>query len=334
MSRSIVGRTDPPEERVLNWLLEKEQPSVRYYTLVDLLGRPDDDPEVRAARAAIPRTGWAADMLRTQNPKGYWEPNGPKNVRQWLSFLYFPEYRSTIWRALVLSDLGLTSSLPGIRKLAECIFEYKLRLSSPVNFFHEEVCAAGNTARVLTRFGYGDDRRVGMLYDWLLEDQREDGGWNCSQGTPGTLDAWEALAAFAVLPRSKRSPRINRSIERGAEFYLKRGLFREGTRYDPWFRLHYPTHYYYDILVGLDVITRLGFSDDRRLRPALKILESKRRRDGRWSIDKAHPDTGRSGSVDLHTKKVRPLILEEPGRPSKWITLTALRVRKRVEDAR
>jgi len=30
---------------------------------------------------------------------------------------------------------------------------------------------------------------------------------------------------------------------------------------------------------------------------------------------------------------VRPLALERAGEPSKWITLTALRVLKRVEDA-
>ena len=115
-----------------------------------------------------------------------------------------------------------------------------------INIFHEEVCYVGNAARLLSRFGYGDDRRVRMLYDWLLEDQREDGGWNCSQGTPGTLDAWEALAAFAALPRSKKSRKMERSISRGVEFYLERGLFREGRTYPPWLRFHYPNHIYYE----------------------------------------------------------------------------------------
>ena len=31
--------------------------------------------------------------------------------------------------------------------------------------------------------------------------------------------------------------------------------------------------------------------------------------------------------------EVRPFALEEAGRPSKWITLTALRVLKRVEES-
>ncbi|EQD35335.1 nitrogenase subunit NifH (ATPase)-like protein, partial [mine drainage metagenome] len=187
-----------------------------------------------------------------------------------------PPYRTTNWNALVLADLGLDRHDRGIRTIAERIVDYKLRLSSPFNFFHEEVCIVGNTARMLTRFGFGDDPKVRRLYDWLLDDQRADGGWSCAQGTPGTLDAWEALAAFAVIPKAERSPRMDRAIERGAEFYLGRRLFQEGKRYAPWFRLHFPTHYFYDLLVGLDLLTRLGYAGDPRLAPALEWLRGRR----------------------------------------------------------
>lgn len=41
------------EQRVIEWLLGKEQPSVRYLTLRDLLGLPEDDPDVRDAFSGI-----------------------------------------------------------------------------------------------------------------------------------------------------------------------------------------------------------------------------------------------------------------------------------------
>ncbi len=330
--RSAPG--DPPvETRVLDWLLEKEQPAVRHQALVDLLDRREDDPEVRAARSSRARVGWAAEQLRTQGPRGSWERREPRNVSEYVDFLYFPPYLSTNWRAIVLADLGLDRSHPGVRKIAELLFEYKLRLSSPFNFYHEEVCISGNAARMLTRFGYGDDPRVQRLFAWLIEDQREDGGWNCSQGTPGTLDAWEALAAFATVPKAKRPAAMDRAVERGAAFYLERRLFEEGARYAPWFRLHYPNHYFYDILVGLDVLTQLGFADDRRLRPALELLRGRRRPDGTWLLDKIHPDVGTGIKVYSDPRKIRPLQIEAPGRPSKWITLKALTVLKRTADA-
>jgi hypothetical protein len=324
---------------VVDWLLEEDQPSVRYYTLVDILGRKENDPEVREAYSRIPRKGWAKEILKLQKPRGYWESNEPawpKDILGWLEFLYRPKYVSTNWRAIVLSDLGLTSKDKRIKKIADLFFDYKLRLGSACNFFTEEACIVGNTARMLTRFGYADDYRVQKLYDRLLEDQKEDGGWNCFRPDRGTLDNWEPLAAYAALPKPKRSRKIEQSISRGAEFYLERKLFEEGKRkYMPWFRFHYPVHYYYDILVGLDVITKLGYADDKRLKPALKILNDKRQSDGTWLLDKVHPDLGVGANYDLviRRKKVRPFALEEPLKPSKWITFTALRVLKRVERA-
>jgi len=328
-----VGIAKPRRESdVLPWLLGEDQPAVRYYTQIDLLGRKETDPEVRSARARIAQVGWAYDQLRRQRPAGFWEPHEPKNLRQWIDFLYYPKYGSTNWRALVLSDLGLDATTPAIRKLAEVLFDYKLRLSSPYNFYYEEACVSGNTARMLTRFGFADDPRTRKLFDWLVEDQRKDGGWDCSQGTAGTLDVWEPLAAFAALPKSKRSPKIDAAVARGAEFYLERRLFREGPRYAPWFRFHYPNHYYYDVLLGLDLITQLGYAGDRRLRPALEILRKKRQRDGTWRIDRAHPDV-QGPKAAQYRKGVTPLVIERPGEPSKWLTLKALRVLKRVEDA-
>ncbi|MCI4318843.1 MAG: hypothetical protein L3K23_01755 [Thermoplasmata archaeon] len=317
----------------LDWLLEPDQPSVRFFALTDLLDRPATDPEARAARSRIPHAGWAGAILRRQGPRGFWERREPRTVKEYLFFLWFPEFSATIWSAIVLADLGLTKADPRIRKTADRLFEYKLGLSSMINLYHEEMCAVGNAARTLARFGYGEDPRVRRLYDWIVDDQRTDGGWNCSQGTPGTLERWEPLAALAAVPKSIRSNRIERSIQRGAEFYLQRKLTREGPRYAPWFRFHYPNHYFYDVLVGLDLLTNLGHGGDPRLRPALDLLRKKRRSDGTWAIDRASPDAPAS-VLHLHVNRARPLQLEPPGRPSKWITLTALRVLKRVEESK
>ncbi|HZY70202.1 MAG TPA: hypothetical protein VFF67_04385 [Thermoplasmata archaeon] len=328
------ARPEIASEAVVHWLLEKDQPAVRALALVNLLERRENDPEVRRARSRIGAVGWAADQLRRQRPQGYWERREPKNFSEWVEFLYNPVYGSTNWRALVLAELGMDSSDARIRKLAGLIFDYKLRLSSPFNFFHEEVCIAGNTARMMTRFGYGDDRRVRKLFDWLIEDQRPDGGWNCSQGTPGTLDAWEALAAFAVVPRSKRSTAMNDAVAKGVEFYLERRLIHEGRRYPPWLRLHYPTHYYYDFLIGLDLVTQLGDPRDPRLRPALDLLRSKRNPDGTWNLEATHPDLGPGVKISTDDARITPLVIERPGRPSKWITLKALTVLKRTNAGR
>ncbi len=329
MLKRNYSNDDGPGANVINWLLEENQPSVRYYTMTDLLDMSEKDGEVKRAKSLIPYSGWGHDIMKTQKPEGYWEAHEPRSPREWFNFLRFPLFRSSIWRGIILSDMGFTKSEPGVQRFSEQVFRHMLSLGSPLNIFTEEVCIVGNVAAMMSRFGYGDDRRIRKLYDWMIEDQREDGGWNCSQGKPGTLDCWEALSALSTVPKAGRTAAIKRAIERGAEFYLERNLFKEGARYSPWFRFHYPTHYFYDILVGLDVLTGLGYAGDRRLQPALQTLYSKRRKDWTWLLDRSHPD-----EVPHDTRRnTRPLTLELPGMPSKWITLKAMRVLKRVEEA-
>ena len=63
----------------LPWLLEpdSDNPGVRYFTLRDLLGRPEADPEVGLARADIMRTGPVPAILGAQHSEGYWvKPGG------------------------------------------------------------------------------------------------------------------------------------------------------------------------------------------------------------------------------------------------------------------
>jgi hypothetical protein len=312
------------KDQTLSWLLEENQPAVRYHTLADLMGLPENHPEVKKARSEIPRRGWASGILSRQKPGGYWESS---------KSLYRPKYTATNWMALVLSDLGLTKDDPRIAKTAELFFKEWMD-DKKENIFKEEVCIVGNTARYMTRFGYYGDPRVKKLFDRLIEDQKEDGGWHCWDLANGTLDCWEAMAAFASIPKKNLSRRIKGSIERGAEFYLERKLFEEGgPKYRPWFRLHYPVHYYYDVLVGLDVITALGFGGDKRLKPALEILNQKRR-NGTWSLERVHPDPpSYAWGKGNRRQRANLFALEEVGSPSKWLTLTALKVQKRVAEA-
>lgn len=306
-----------------SWLLAKDSdPSVRARVLRELLDRPAEDPAVVNTLKQIGRKGWASQILRGQLPEGQWVTPGSSAFE-----LYSPKYVATNWRLLVLSDLGMTKKNAGVARAAN-LFLDRFSKAGELGGRNAEVCIAGNSVRMLARFGYLKDPRVRPAIEWLVSHQKKDGGWHCFRSSTGTLDSWEALAAFAALPPAARTPEIRRAIERGAEFFLKRRLFREGPTYRPWFRLHYPVHYYYDILVGLDFLTSLGYADDPRMRPALDRLESMRNRDGSWNMDALHPDT--EDPNHQFRGPFYPLGLEVPGRPSRWITTTALAVMKRA----
>ena len=60
----------------LEWLLEPDQPAIRYLALTLLLGRPEGDPEVETARAAMntaatgPGTAQAAEIPTAEEAPG------------------------------------------------------------------------------------------------------------------------------------------------------------------------------------------------------------------------------------------------------------------------
>jgi hypothetical protein len=315
----------PLPEPLLRWLLTDSDPAVRRRVRIELLGMSTEDPEVVSDTRALGNEGWSKALLGLQLPGGQWDTpaDAPDD-------LYIPKYIATNWRLIVLSDLGLTREHPRIRRAAELLLE---RWGGPMGNLGgkgSETCITGNAVRYLYRFGYGGDPRVEAARDWLVSEQKSDGGWHCFPSERGTLDAWEALAAFAEYPPAERTPGMKRAIERGVEFFLERELLVEdGTTYEPWTRIHYPTHYYYDFLVGLEMITRLGDGRDPRLRRALELLEHKRNSEGSWNLEADQPDAPVTDDYQV-TPPYYPFVIERPGAPSRWATLTALGVLSRA----
>jgi hypothetical protein len=312
----------------LDWLLEEDQPSIRYLVLTQLEGRPENDPDVKAAKRTITKIGWAADILAKQNQDGSW-------VSQ--ERLYGPKYYSTNWMLLVLSDLGLTKSEPRIAKSCELWMKAFAKKDGGFGLDRAKashLCIVGNTARALVKFGYENDPRVTSAFEWFVKNQAKLGGWSCF-GSGRNLDSWEPLSAFAVYPRQKWTKSMKLAVEKGSEFFLERELHLQGDHYEPWYRFHYPVHYYYDLLVGLDFLTALGYTDDKRLGHAVGVLKKKRRADEKWNLDAVHPDVegGIAEWMTMHPKQApTPFSLEKVRAPSKIITLKATTILKRLGE--
>ena len=320
-------------DKVHEWLLAPSNPSIRYLALTHLVGRRESDSEVRAVRAAIPRDPWVHDILARRNPAGWWVRD-----RGWLE----PRFVGTHWNLLALADLGASREIPEVRASAEYWMAKSPLVGGGVGGFGKgkgHHCYTANMARGLIRFGYADDERVRRTMEWLVKTAHPRGGWTCRFSKEGpapsrTLDAWEGLGAFAVYPRAKWTAAMHGVVERTAEYYLAHELHQQGDRYEPWYRFFWPVHYYYDLLVGLDVLTALGYTDDPRLGFALDLLKKKRRKDGRWNLDGVHPEMTPE-AVRWYAKHPEqhpptPLAFETPGQPSKMITLRALTVLSRV----
>jgi hypothetical protein len=68
------------QESPIDYLLEEDNPSVRYFTLRDILGKEDRDSEVTAAKHAIADSPIVKKIFQKQMPNGYWN-NPAKRAR-------------------------------------------------------------------------------------------------------------------------------------------------------------------------------------------------------------------------------------------------------------
>lgn len=83
-----MTRHDLLTDELLGWLLEKDDPGIRYLALRDLLDRKADDRELSAARIEAHTRGSIATILSKMEAEGYWVEPGPS---------YYPKYQGTVW---------------------------------------------------------------------------------------------------------------------------------------------------------------------------------------------------------------------------------------------
>src|SRR5512138_1254581 len=96
-----------------DWLLQPDDPGVRYFALRELLDLPEHDPEVIQARAGILQAGPVRTILDRQQPGGYWGQAPDFYIRS--------KYRGSAWTLILLAELGAHGLDPRLRLAVEFI---------------------------------------------------------------------------------------------------------------------------------------------------------------------------------------------------------------------
>ncbi len=322
----------------LPWLLEEDTPAVRHVALRVLLGKPEGDPEVRAALAAAMQTRPIADILAAQHPDGYWVKPGSG---------YSPKYTGTVWQLIFLDQMGADPSDDRVQAACEYVLSHAATaiggfgasgakddasVPPPSRVIH---CLNGNLLRALIDFGRLDDERVQRAIDWQARSITGEGfdqyfrsgasgpNFACAanEQLPCAWGAIKALLGLAAIPPGRREPHVVRAIEHGAAFLLSRDPaaadypagWGNARPNGSWFKLGFPSGYVADVLQNLQVLCEMGYGSDERLRPAVEWLLGKQDNQGRWKNEYAY--NGKTWGD-----------FERQGAPSKWVTLRACRV--------
>ncbi len=331
-------------DNTLDWLLEPDaaNPGVRYFALRDLLDQPADAPDLVAAQTAVMASGPVPAILAAQDRAGFWVKPGPG---------YYPKYTGTVWQITFLAQFGADGRDPRVRAGCDYLLDHSRSTYggfsagvSPSGMIH---CLQGNLAAALLDLGWLGDPRLAVALDWLARSITGAGvapaadqdapiryyrsgnsapGFVCAANNhlPCAWGAVKAMLALSKVPAAARTQEVHAAIDAGIEFLLGQdpALADYPTPYggkpsQSWFRFGYPIAYVTDVLQNLEVLTALGRGEDARLHLALDLLESKRDAQGRWKLEYTY--NGKTWA-DVEAK----------GKPSKWVTLRALRVLRRA----
>ena len=206
----------------------------------------------------------------------------------------YGKWRGAFWRLLSLIDLGVEPGDPAALAAAEQTLDWVASPRRLAAIHRRRIdgrvrrCATqdGLALQICLHVGLRGDPRLDTLAESLVETQWRDGGWNCDvrpQVTHSSFnETWGPTVGLAAYG-------AHEAAERGSQFLLAhRVVFshRTGEPAHPVFmKLHFPTYWHYDLLVGLRTLAAADALDDPRAGDALDLLESKRRPDGTWRTE-------------------------------------------------
>jgi hypothetical protein len=301
---------------VVDWLLDAD-PAIRWQVLRDITHEPSE--VVAAERSRVATEGWGARLLALQTEDGLWAGNA-----------FSQDHTDTFHVLELLRRLGLDPASAEARRAVGLVRDRVTWADgawwnppwADKGYFEGEVEACINGNVVATGAYFGVD--MTPLVERLLGEQLADGGWNCEVENGATVSSFgTTINVVEGLLEHERSAAgsdgVGEARRRGEAYLLERRLFRRkstGEVIDPAFlQLSFPPWWHYDVLRGLDYLRAAGHDPaDDRVAEALSLIEAKRDPEGRWPLDLVHE------GANYFTMD------NGEGRPSRWITLRALRV--------
>jgi hypothetical protein len=309
---------------VIDWLLDSD-PSIRWQVMRDLLDARES--VWTAERGKVETEGWGAQLLSYQDDDGQWAGGsflpGNFDFQEWQDV--GQPWTATAFSLTQLREFGLDPSSDRVKRSVELIGANSRWDHDGEPYWEGEVEECINGRIVADGAYFGVD--VSAIARELAGQRLEDGGWNCERANGSvrssfatTINVLEGLLEYERSTAGTSETKQARTS--GEEYLLQRGLFRRLSTGEPaddqFLSLLYPSRWRYSILRALDYFRSAaaltGAAPDPRLGDAVDVVRGRRLTDGTWPLDWSLP-----GRVWFELD-------EGIGKPSRWVTLQALRV--------
>lgn len=311
-------------------LLADPSVCLRMLVLRELLGRPDDDEEVRELAGLREQDPLVADLLALQQPDGSWEQVDAQSQLR--------PVRATALALSRLGYLGFGTDYPAVRRGTEFLLSRQqpdgswslaeTRTGAIDGHLIEEGDEGYSMMPLQTALplqglaacGYATNPQAERAYEWLLTQRLDDGAWptGIASGNYGYVGGYRRLAhsrwgcrsnttgaliCLAHHPERRTSAEARRALDLllGRETRERQNLGFDVTRLIGVERARGFLTYYarFDLALVLDLCGRVGFGrDDPRVADLVEFVREQQGSYGMWEYI-PHPQVSRWVTFDL-----------------------------------
>ncbi len=333
---------------VLDWLLQPDNPPVRYLTLTNLLHKSPKSAEVRKTRARMMDYPVTQEILR--HVDGFSQDD--KDRAYW-------KYTGKYWQLIFLGQFFADGQDPRIAGWAPDLLEKRDWVTKVGG-----QCLTANILAAFIRLGYGKHPIVAEETEKLAKRVLDDRGIRCTAMDYSLLRHChmaqpKLLLCFSLIPAGKRSQAVNPAVRMLLENLLETEVFvyvpghqaewqeilahppkradlkkgetvkgriaRERERFldshgignrrpkQGWLKFGFPLHYNSDIMEAMYSLACLSVPASPQLKKPLQAVREKMTKEGTWILENS-----------LNGKMLADV--EEKGKPSKWLTYFGFRI--------
>jgi hypothetical protein len=278
-------------EKVIEWLLEEENPSIRYRTMVELQDLSEKSSKVKKAKKTISESPVVQNILQKMHPDGYWEVK-KRDGRMVGAGVEYADWSTTHFVLSYLAELGITRD----NSQVEMATNRYLSLQQPDgDFWNHFSCLYGINIRTFLKLGFHEDPRVNKTIELLKSMIREDQGYLCElhEGkykTRLTKSCYrgtvKVLFALSELPQIWTEPYVKRVLS----YFLDRNVLYKTKKPSEFVtretgKTIFPFSYRAGLLETLYALGKMGYGEDPRVQNAWQILQDHRTSTGRYILD-------------------------------------------------
>lgn len=309
----------------IEWLLESDDISIKYRTLVEIIGVDKNDAELQKLKKKIEESAEVKSVIGKMHPDGYWLQKNQQSGKMLGQGVEYGSFATTHFCLSYLAEMGMDRSNSTVELAANRYLDLQ---KEDGDWWEHLSCLYAYNIRTFILLGYREDVRLHRTIDFMINTARKDGGFLCDLHEKENRKpekscvrgSAKALLAFLEMPEYWKNERCLQLVE----YFLNRyGIYKNNNHNmfvnKDMMSQSFPIIWRTNVWEILYALSKMGYGKDPRLEKAWDVLAATKDSSGRVRLD--------------WTPTQCPWKVGKTGEPNEWLTFYTLLAEKYRGDS-